>query len=363
MKITIFINEISGGGAERVACNLANHLYKNGNDVKILTLSRTEVTYPLDKSISVSCLVKHPNHKKMVYFYMLFKQLKKYIKQSNAECYIVFLPVATCLLLACRSIIKVPIIASERSAPGYAYSKTMQVLLHILCSRADGYVFQTEDVQLWYKPYLRNTQSVIIPNPINSEFLLDSFSGPKRKCIVTAGRLDRVKNHTLLLQAFKLFSEKHDDYTLEIYGEGNYKDVIENYAINLGIRNKVFLMGNVMNLPACIVSASIFVLSSDYEGMPNALIEGMALGLPCISTDCPVGGPRYLIDNNANGILVPVGDYEALSESMNRIIGDEILANKLGENAKKIRERLDSDSIFREWDYFINSLINRNDNE
>jgi glycosyltransferase involved in cell wall biosynthesis len=366
VKITFFINEISGGGAERVACNLANHLSMKGIDINILTLNSIKVRYPLSTNINVYSLVNeqyYAKHKKsivtkIIYYIKLFKELNKYIKKSNTDCYIVFLPIATCLLLLYRNKIKVPIIASERSAPWLAYKPLMQKILKRLCSKADMYVFQTEEVKNWYKPHLKNSKYSIIPNPINDDFLVKRYTGIRRKCIVTVGRLDPVKNHELLINAFHTFSTNHDDYILEIYGEGDDKSKLEKLVNNLNLNTKVKFEGNVTDLGNKIISASLFVLTSNYEGMPNALSEAMALGLPCISTDCPVGGPRFLIKSNVNGILIPVGNSDILIEKMNSVIDDPVFAEYLGNNARDIQNTLSPQRIYGEWERIIDNLIN-----
>ena len=111
--------------------------------------------------------------------------------------------------------------------------------------------------------------------------------------------------------------------------------------------------GYVPDMPERLEKASMFVLSSDYEGMPNALMEAMASGLPCVSTDCGGGGARFLVQNGDNGILIPQKDEVALASAMEKILSDESLSAKLGENARKLQETLAPEKIYGEWERFI----------
>lgn len=106
--------------------------------------------------------------------------------------------------------------------------------------------------------------------------------------------------------------------------------------------------------------AAMFVLSSDYEGLPNVLIEAMAMGLPVISTDCPSGGPANLIEDGRNGLLVPVGDENALYKAMSSIAESEELASMLGENALKIKEKLDAAVVAERWRNYLGEVAKKN---
>ena len=175
------------------------------------------------------------------------------------------------------------------------------------------------------------------------------YTGEREKIIVTTGRLNKHKNHSLLICAFKRIVAFFPDYRIIIYGEGPERLNDEILIRKLGLQEYVLLPGTTNNVPEKIYKASLYVLTSDFEGMPNSLMEAMALGLPCISTDCPCGGPRELIVSGKNGMLVPVGDEDALANAMKKLLNDERYAIELGKNAMKIREELSMDIICRKW--------------
>ncbi len=143
------------------------------------------------------------------------------------------------------------------------------------------------------------------------------------------------------------------DYKLKIYGKGPLENELRTYTNDKGIQEKVEFMGFVDNIPEQFETASMFVLSSDFEGIPNALMEAMALGLPCVSTDCPAGGPRFLIEHGKNGLLVPVGDAEKMANAISKLILLPDYAEKIGDNARSIIENFEPSIIYNKWDEVI----------
>ena len=142
-----------------------------------------------------------------------------------------------------------------------------------------------------------------------------------------------------------------------IYGEGEQRSELEKLAESLGISGHVLLPGNVQDIADKLEKSTMFVLSSDFEGMPNALIEAMALGLPCVSTDCPCGGPKYLIEQGKNGILVPVGDVDALSHAIRGLLSDPEKREQIGKNASTVCERLAPEKIYGQWEEFTEEIL------
>ena len=171
----------------------------------------------------------------------------------------------------------------------------------------------------------------------------------ERKEIVTVGRLEPQKNQKLLINAFSELAKKFPDYTLVIYGEGSLRKKLEKYIESKGLKDRVFLPGAKNNIQEYIKDASLFVLSSDYEGIPNALIEAMAIGLPCVSTDCSPGGARELITNGENGVIVECRNSNELATAMARLLTDRESAKRMGTNAKKIYTRVDKNLVCNRW--------------
>ena len=175
----------------------------------------------------------------------------------------------------------------------------------------------------------------------------------------TLGRLDIFqKRQDVLIKAFYLFHNNHPDYKLEIWGDGAQQDEekIKRLISSLKLDNYVIMKG-VTNTPSkSIMDSRFFVLSSDFEGIPNALIEAMSLGLPCISTKCSPGGAELLITNSRNGLLVPCGDYRALSDKMCWMVEHPIDSDNMGKEARKISEKFSDEIISKMWFDYLNSI-------
>lgn len=360
MKLTFFLGGLSGGGAERVVCNLSNYLVSRGHEIDIITMG-DDSDYGLDNRIHrVTLLYKQERKNVCLDSVKRLCRFVRYLQHKRRDAFVVMLPATTILLLRFRFLVKGKIIASERSYPTN-YSIKDQRQLKRLAKRADSWVFQTKEPQQWYQPYLDNTGSIIIPNPINDAFVKPVYVGERKKEIITAGRLNKVKNHQLLLRAFSRIYKEYPDYSLVIYGEGALKKDLVLEAEHLGIIDKVSFPG-FADWGELSKDASMFILSSNLEGMPNALMEAMALGMPCISTDCDGGGARFLIEDGVNGLLVPKNDVNAMATAMDKLLSNSDMANQLGMEAHKICERLAPEKIYYEWESFISHVANSQKN-
>lgn len=357
MRITIFISALSGGGAERVACNLANYLAAQKHDVDILTMGEATPAEPLFNGIREVSLLKDEERGSYAFdFLKRILRLRSYMKKENTAAYVVFLPRLTMLISFFSNLTKAPIIMSERADPK-VYSEKVKKALRKVSEKVDGAVFQTEEAQAWYKPHLKGTAHKVIPNAINPSFIRKPYEGEREKVIVGAGRLNEQKNFHLLISSFARIADKFPEYKLVIYGKGNLLESLQNLAKEKGIENRVEFPGFVSNMPETLERASMFVLSSDYEGMPNALMEAMAVGVPSVSTDCGGGGARFLIQDGENGLLVPQKDEEKLATAMEKILSDKEFAGKISANARKLQETLAPEKIYGQWEEFIVKIV------
>ena len=373
MKITLFIPNLIGCGAERVMVNLANYLQLSGNDVTMLNYRYCESPYELDSNIKRHFLYKSEHKENFFdkcwqYFFTKsyyrfhekrrLNKLKRFIKSHNTDCYLVMLEQSTIDFLKLRDYICCPIIVSERNYPENYREKTKTQLFR-LARLADGFVFQTEAARRCYGDSVKN--STIIPNAVNKDFMnLTPFSGEKRKTIVNIGRLEDQKNQKLLIEAFAAADIK--DYTLEIYGDGPLKSDLQNLILSLDLKDKVFLKGHVPNVKEHIADASIFVLSSDYEGIPNVLLEAMALGLPLVTTDFAGGGAHILIEDGENGLIVPKGDAKQLSSAIKELTENKALCNRFIDNSLKKIRQFYPENIYPKWEEYIKSIVKRAQN-
>ncbi|MBQ8472247.1 MAG: glycosyltransferase family 4 protein [Bacilli bacterium] len=358
-KILFCLGSFGHGGAERVISNLTNSLNKEYS-INIILTKKNNLSYSLPLNVKVDVLddLKQSNNFLLKNIKRI-KKLNKFIKEINPDIIISFLPEPSYRVLFLKPIHKIPVIVSVRNDPKIEYkSKINKFIMKKLYKKADGFVFQTEEAKSYFPKYIQD-KSVIILNPLSKDFITQEYTGKREKKIVNVGRLAPQKNQKLLIDAFNNLSDKFLEYKLLIYGIGPLHDELEEYIKKLNLSDRVKLMGEIDNVQNEIVDANLFVLSSDYEGLPNSLIEAMTLGLPVISTDCPCGGPRTLIKNNQNGILVPVGNCEELTKKMEEILSNPKLATNLAKEARKVINLTNPDVINKKWLNYIKKIMKK----
>lgn len=356
MNIVIFTMSLEKGGAERVITNLCNQYLIAEHNVTIITCLKSSSQYPLDKQIKHLCvdyLPKEKEQNKITRFIRRRRRLKRILDGLSIDIMINILPEPSFLALSLRHYYDFPMLVSVRSDPAMEYGfPPYYLMMRILYPKADGLIMQTEEAKRYFPRVIQN-RAVIIPNPINMEAVRKPFTGERKKEIVAVGRLIKEKNYPLLIRAYQKVSRQFPEYKLLIYGEGELRKELEELIKNLELKDRVILAGQKDDIFEQIYESSLFVMTSSHEGMPNALMEAMALGLPVIATDCPCGGPRFLIQNQKNGILIESNNETALEKAMVEILSDRIFAERLGEQASHISEELNPKKIYQKWGDYI----------
>ena len=350
MKVIFTIANMVGGGSERVISILSNQFVKRGIDVSILMTAGNTIEYTLDSKVETVSM-GGTSGGSMLKRVERIKNIRNYFeKPENKDAVLIAFGPGTSFYTWLSDIgLKHRLIISERNDPGAC---PHPILRNFIYKQAEKIVFQTFQAKDCF-PKGISKKGVVIPNPIRPD-IPDKYTGERRKTVVAVGRLDEQKNYPLLLKAFKDFLKKYPEYELHIFGKGHLENNLKAIAIEeLGLGDKVVFEGFCKDVNNRIKDAGMFVLSSDYEGISNALIEAMALGLPVISTDCPIGGSSMCIENGKNGLLVPVGGENSLCEAMCKLAQDSELADELGENASKIRDRFNEETISSKWEALL----------
>lgn len=345
MKILFYLESLEKGGAERVTTNLAN-FFSCKNEVFVVTKKAGENEYQLNDKVSRA--VKTKCH-----------ELRQYLLEIKPNIVIVMFAPSSIRMTMAKIGLNIPIIISERNDPNNFGGKKITKYIYQACMKlADGLVFQTKDAMKYYD-FCKKPEKQIIYNPLDLNMFENIRREQVKNKIVTVGRLHKQKNQKLLIDAFKQIHIKYSDYYLEIYGDGNLKLDLINYIEKNNLADCIFLKGEKSNVWQLIQDAKLFVLSSDYEGLPNALIEAMALGIPCVSTDCPCGGPKELIIDHYNGSLVPTNDVKTLSYAIEELLSNNDLMRKYSNNSIEIRKKVGNDEIYKQWYYFIEKVIDK----
>ena len=350
-KITIVTRSMYAGGAERVIAQLANYFSRRKYVCKIITIDDEKVLYELDEQIELIPIGEKSGNK-LVDKILRYKKLRKLVVSDSPDL-VLSMPedIGIYVILALLGT-KIPVYVSERNNPWVMTDvKITRILRKLMYPFAKGVIFQTEMAKSFFSKSIQK-KGIVLGNPVDDSRIPEPFEGERDKVIVAAGRLDKQKNFPLLIKAFSKETSKHPEYRLVIFGEGKLRIELEELIASLKLQDKVSLPGRKNDLLMQMRNAAMFVLSSDYEGLPNVLIEAMCMGMPVISTDCPSGGPKQLIENGKNGILVSVDSEEELAEAMDKLM-DVSYANQLGKEAFKLREKITSKQIFEEWEDFL----------
>lgn len=354
MRLLFYISTLRGGGAGRVIANLANEFCKHGHIVSVVNTIQDPNDYCLEDGVQRVILSSAKDEFRNVVLknFHLVRRLNLVLKSFNPDVAVSFMGEPNFRLLACASGVRK--IISIRSDPKHEYQGLRGFLTKHLFFRCHGVVCQTEDVLNWLSPTIRKKSRVII-NQVNPIFYKTNHLASDY--YVATGRLDKAKNYDLLIRSFHDFRLIHENAKLFIFGEGALKKDIEKVIINNSDDDAIFLKGSSSDIPKVLSQAKAFILSSDYEGMPNGLLEAMAVGLPCISTDCPCGGPRTIIQNNVNGLLVPVGDKTAMVKALCKIEEDPLFSRNIALEAKKTAQKFAPERVYIEWLSFLQEVI------
>lgn len=358
-RIALFINSLQKGGSERVMVNLAEYLHARKYDVILVTQYKREKEY--DICPEIRRVYSEPEETllqggRIRNFCTRFRTLREIWKAYKPDVILAFLGKNNLMAIATSMFLPVKTAVSVRGEPTMEYEgRLMQLLAKALFRFADGVVLQTGQVFQFFPKAVRK-KSVLLPNPLNPQFVNRRYTGARENMIVAAGRLDENKNHAMLIHAFAKLAAEFPNMKLVIYGEGDLHAQLEALAAEKGLSDRILLPGSVADVADKICKARVFVLTSNTEGMPNSILEAMALGIPVVSTDCPCGGAAELITDGVSGLLVPVGDAYALSDALRKILSDEAYAAELSDCAYAAVQAYYPEAANKKWEDYLGSL-------
>ncbi|MEK1351553.1 glycosyltransferase family 4 protein [Limosilactobacillus fermentum] len=354
-KIMFYINAIHDGGAERVMVNLAKYFSEAGYDTSLATSFRDKWEYPLAQTVKRITLEEQEiKQSRLMRNLSRISKLRKICKEEKPDVLVSFMEEPNFRSILATRGLPIKTLVSVRNDPNKEYAGRLGAFVgKVLLPMADGCVFQTKEAQEWFPKKLQK-KSRIIYNAVKEEFYHIERK-PNRGEIVTCGRLTEQKNHAMLISAFAEVVKQYPYATLKIYGEGALREALQEQIDAAGLSGKAFLMGATNDVGKALQTANLFVLSSDYEGMPNALMEAMAAGVPCISTDCPCGGPRELLGDNARNKLVPCGAVQQLKMKLI----EQLESSEAGKAEKKRAELFQPKRVNVLWEKYLQEIIDR----
>lgn len=335
-KVLFVVPYISDGGAERVVSIWTGELVKFDCEVHLLLFYRVNNEYSVDNKVTLHTLADNADIYKSFNRIEKLMAIRKMIKSIKPDVVLPFVTYVGIIVNIARFGLGVNVLETIRIDPKSSpVTRLGRFIRNLSVFFSKGCVVQT-NTQLEYFPKCFQRKMAVLSNPI-APYILNyqkKLYAKEIKKVIAVGRLEEQKNFPMLIEAFSKLVENYSELSLDIYGEGSLKKYMEELIYKLKLQGHIRLCGHTNNIGQALCASDLFVLTSNNEGMPNSLMEAMAAGLPCISTDCPTG-PEELIQNGYNGYLIPVGDREALIKAMKEVLDNRDVAISMGHNARE----------------------------
>lgn len=355
MKILIVINEIKCSGVSKIVCWLSNSLSENGNEVFLYSFMGNEDFYKVNSGV-VRIKDKISANNRLSRTCRLIKRLKKIYKEKEIDVAVAFSPITSLavILSCCGNSTKA--VVAERNDP-YLDKSTVATFCRKIYRFADGAVFQSTGAANYFSIGLKN-KSAIICNPVNICENISDYS-LRDNVIVHISRLDiHQKRQDLLLESFKHIRDSFPQYKLKIYGDGNDLNKLKDLSKELAISDAVEFCGKTNNTYEALLNSKLFLFTSDFEGMPNVLLEAIATGTPVVTTDYSPGGADALISDNCCGYVARRGDSESIANSVCRLLNDADLLYTCSNNAIIASKKYSPNMISSQWETYLFSVVN-----
>lgn len=347
-KVFFVIPSLSSGGAERVMASLANEMAENGTDVSILLTKAQTVKYAVNPMVKILPPPADTSARGQI------RCLRKTIRENRTATFISFLTYQNLYLLAANLGLGAKVIVSERNDPAMTLygRKFLEPVRAALYRTASRIVFQTEDARDYFPAAVRR-KGTLICNPLRQD-LPEIWEGQREKEIVAVARLAQQKNLPMMLEGCCRILQEYPEYRFTLYGESDprfpdMKPALEQIAQEHAVSDRVCFAGFVSDVTQRIQKSAVYVSTSDYEGISNSMLEALAMGIPGVCTDCPIGGARMFVKDGVNGYLVPLRDTDAFAAALGQAIMHEQLHNTAAQSAVRLRRELEGREIARQW--------------
>lgn len=344
-RILVINNGLAGGGIERASSSLANYFFDSGFDIEVLALYQDKIVFQLRDGISfVEPEFSRKNNGRVSFIFKMIKFIRREVKRYNPDTILAFSEWTNPYVIMALAGLNYPIFVSDRMNPLAKLPLASELLKKLTYPRATGIIAQTNFAKRVLEKNTGAKKITVINNPVN---IINPTNDQQEKLIVTVGRLSSEKGHKFLIMAFAQILG-HEDWRLGLIGDGPEKDNLIALAKELGVEDRIIFYGHLKDFSKPLTQASIFVLPSLKEGFPNALIEAMAMGKPCISSDF-FEGDNEIVKDGENGLLFTPGNVQQLNEALIKLIQDENLRISMGKNASVIASKLAFPKIANEF--------------
>ena len=357
MRIGFIITNISFSGAQNVFNSVTSELSKRGHEIYILATNESNDFTDISERRYGLKSNKGSRYMRQI---RRIVGIKEVALKHELDCMVAFGFNSNIKGIIASKLCHIPVVICERMAPDALTNKLLKLERALVYPKADGYIFQTKEIRNFFGKKIQK-KSFIIPNPVREETKDCVATRDRKKIIATVTRLDeKQKNLLHLIRSFKEFHVVNPDYRLLIIGDGPDNELIQKEIRNCNLNEVVELAGRVERPLDYIADTDIFTLVSYHEGMPNALIEAMSIGLPCVVEHFSGGAAEELIVDGVNGILLHSHSQKQLVEALSMLVKNVKLKEKIAINAYNINETLALDKIVSMWEKAIYCVVSSN---
>jgi GalNAc-alpha-(1->4)-GalNAc-alpha-(1->3)-diNAcBac-PP-undecaprenol alpha-1,4-N-acetyl-D-galactosaminyltransferase len=358
VKLLFFISSLSCGGAERVCVTLCNHWAEAGWEVTLATFDDGSEPpfFPLSPRVRHVTLGLQRRSTRLVHSVVnnlrRIPRLRRFVAEERPERIMSFIEGTNVLALIAAAGTGIPVVVGERTDPAqHAIPRPWRILRRATYPWASTIVLQTRAAAAHF-PASWASRIAVIPNPVPRIAPRAPTRGTRDggvHRIVGLGRLEKVKGFDLLIRAFTAVATTRPEWELTIFGDGPERDALTAEIARSGLGGRISLPGYASDALAALQRADLFVLSSRYEGFPNALCEAMACGVPVISFNCP-SGPAEIVRDGVDGRLIPAEDVDALAAAMAELTGNAEWRGAFAAQATAVSSRFSVERIAALWE-------------
>jgi glycosyltransferase involved in cell wall biosynthesis len=361
-KISIVCPDLGGGGAEKVALLLSNYLAEK-NDVSLIVFTLKNQKFLKYVSKKVKLVDLELNRKNPVDFFKIIFKLRRYIKKSDIiisgfQLFTEFITLISSLFLDVKKVAVIQIYITTLLNIKKLNNFLVKFIIKELYKKFDSIICASYGIKedLTKNFNLKNEKIKVIYNPLYYfEDEEEEEFNYERPVFISIGRLNYQKRFDILITAFKKFYAEFKKGSLIILGEGEDKENLIRIAKDLNIEHKVYFLGFKRNIRFYLKQSDFFVLTSDFEGFGNVIIEAMACGLPVIATDCE-SGPREILKNGKYGLLAKKGNFLSVYSKMKELYLNKKASKKYEKKALKRAEKFELERIMNEYEKALSKL-------
>ena len=348
MKISFVTSTLHSGGSERVMALLANSLSERGYDVEIICINKHVVFYPIQENVRISFAEDEVGKS----YLKKTKWLRNKKKKKKPDVVIAFMLEVYCMTLFALMGVDIPVISSERIDPHF-FGKAKGFMRWVLLRRTTHLVVQTQKIKSFYSKALQK-RTTIIPNPVTDK-VFSLSPAVKEDRLIAVGRLAYQKNYPMMFEAFKRLMDVFPSYSLVIYGDGPRRQSLQLIIENLQLKDRVVLAGKTEKVIEEMNKSRAFLMTSDFEGMSNAMLEALCVGLPIITTE--VSGARDLVEDGVNGFVTKQRDVEEFTKAIRKVLSDKELMERMEADNKNKAKEYQKDHIVDQWESLIHQIV------